>query len=75
MIESSVVEEYGFKEPEIHEVKYLHDDIFKDCRKKFFHAFEYKLVYDNNFTKLLIMKESVSQLVIDLWDMKLNSMV
>ena len=44
--EITVVKEYEFIRPEIDEVDYLLDKIMKDCRKKFFHTFEFKGVYD-----------------------------
>ena len=48
--ESIVVKKYDFEKPDIHEIDYLLDDIIKDCRKKYFHTFEYRLVHDINFT-------------------------
>ena len=45
-----VVKEYEFDKKDIHEIDYLLDDVIKDCRRKYFHTFEYKLVYDINFT-------------------------
>ena len=50
MSESTVVKEYDFNEPDIHELDYLLDDINKECRNKYFHTFEYRLVYDIKFT-------------------------
>ena len=35
---------------DIHEIDYLLDDVIKHCRKNYFHTFEYRLVYDINFT-------------------------
>ena len=49
----TVVKEYDFNKPDIHEIDYLHDDdIIKDCRNKYFHTFEFRLVYDIQFTKI-----------------------
>ena len=45
-----VVKEDDFDKTDIHEIEYPPDDVIKDCRKKYFHSFEYKLVYDINFT-------------------------
>ena len=50
--ESTVVEEYDFIEPDVHEIEFLVNDINKDCRNKYFHIFEYRLVYDNKLTHL-----------------------
>ena len=47
-----VVKEYEFDKKDIHEIDYLLDDVIKDCRKNYFHTFEYKLVYDINFTNI-----------------------
>ena len=47
-----VVKEYKFGETDIHEIDYLLDDVIKDCRRNYFHTFEYKLVYDINFTNI-----------------------
>ena len=49
---STVVKQYDFNEPNVHEVEYLLDDIFIDCRNKYFHTFEYTLVYDIEFTNI-----------------------
>ena len=50
--QSSVVKEYDFNNPVIDEVVYLTDKDFKDCRKKHFHSFEYRCVYDIKFTNI-----------------------
>ena len=47
-----VVKEYEFDKKDIHEIDYLLDDVIKDCRRNYFHTFEYKLVYDINFTNI-----------------------
>ena len=47
-----VVKEYEFDKKDIHEIDYLVDDVIKHCRKNYFHTFEYKLVYDINFTNI-----------------------
>ena len=45
-----VVKEYKFDNPVFHKIDYLLDDVIKHCRKNYFHTFEYRLVYDINFT-------------------------
>ena len=47
-----VVKEYEFDKTDIHEIDYLLDDAIKDCRRNYFQTFEYKLVYDINFTNI-----------------------
>ena len=46
------VKEYEFDKKGIHEIDYLLDDVIKDCRKNYFHTFEYRLVCDINFTNI-----------------------
>ena len=48
----TVVKEYKFDKKDIHEIDYLLDGVIKHCRKNYFHTFEYKLVYDINFTNI-----------------------
>ena len=48
----TIVKEHQFDKPDIHEIDYSLDDINKDCRKRYFHTFEYRLVYDIQFTKI-----------------------
>ena len=48
----TIVKEYDFDKPDIHEIDYLLDDIIKDCRNKYFHTFENRLVFDVNFTNV-----------------------
>ena len=38
--ESTVVKEYDFNKPDIHEIEDLFADIIKDCRNKYFHTLE-----------------------------------
>ena len=52
MNESTVVKEYDFIKPDIHEVDCLLDDIIKDCRNMYFHTFEYRFVYDVRFKNI-----------------------
>ena len=49
---SIVVKEYVFNKPDIHEIDYLLDDVIKDCRNKYFHTFEYTLIYNIKFTNI-----------------------
>ena len=51
-MESIVVKEYDFIKPDIHDIDYLLDDVIKDCRNRYFHTLEYRLVYDIKFTKI-----------------------
>ena len=48
----TVVQEYEFDKKDIHEIDYILNDVIKHCRKNYFHTFEYKLVYDINFTNI-----------------------
>ena len=48
----TVVKEYDFIKPDVHEVQYLLVDIIKDCINKYFITFEYRLVYDIKFTNI-----------------------
>ena len=50
--ESTIVKEYDFKKPDVHKIDYLLDDIIKDCRNRYFHTFEYRLVYDIKFPNI-----------------------
>ena len=50
--ELTVVKEYKFGEKDNHEIDYLLDDVIKDFRRNYFHTFEYKLVYNINFTNI-----------------------
>ena len=50
MNERNIVQEYEFFKPEIDEIAYLLVKVLKDCKKKFFHTYIYRCVYDNNFT-------------------------
>ena len=48
----TLVKEKEIDEPDIHEIAYKLDDIIKDCRNKYFHTFEYRLVYEIRFTNI-----------------------
>ena len=52
--QSTVVKEYELFHPAIGEVDYLLDEVIKDCRKIYFHSFQYRYVYDNNYTNIRI---------------------
>ena len=47
-----VVKEYEFDKTDIHEIDYILDDVIKDCRKKYFHSFEYRIIYDLCFKNI-----------------------
>ena len=47
-----VVKENKFGKKDIHEIDYILDDVIKDCSRNYFHTFEYKLVYNINFTNI-----------------------
>ena len=44
-----MVDKFDFNKPDVHEIHFLLDDIIKGCRNKYFHTFDYRLVYDMNF--------------------------
>ena len=46
------VKEYEFYKTDIHKIDYILDDIIKDCRKKNFHSFEYRIIYDLSFKNI-----------------------
>ena len=48
----TIVKEYDFNKPGIHEIDYLLEDIIKDCRNRYFHTFKFKLVFEINFTNI-----------------------
>ena len=54
---SAVVKDYEFHKPDVLERDFLLDEFIKHCRKKYFHTFEFRLVYDINFTNLSKNKE------------------
>ena len=47
-----VVKEYEFDTKDIHEIDYILDDVIRDCRKKYFHSFEYRIIYDLCFKNI-----------------------
>ena len=47
-----VVKEYEIDKTDIHEIDYILDDVIKDCRKKYFHSFEYRIIYDLSFKNI-----------------------
>ena len=57
--QSTVVKEYDFFDPDINKVDYQLDKVSKDCRKKYFHSFEYRRVYDIKFTKITNIEEVI----------------
>ena len=48
----TVVKEYEFDKADIHEIDYILDDVIKDCRKKYFHSFEYRIIYNLSFKNI-----------------------
>ena len=53
----TIVREYEFDKSDIHGIDCLLDDIIQECRDRFFHTLEYKLVYDIQFTKISNVEE------------------
>ena len=47
-----VVKEYEFDKTDIHKIDYILNDVIKDCRKKYFHSFEYRIIYDLCFKNI-----------------------
>ena len=43
MNENNILKQHEFIKPEIDEVDFLLDKVIKDCKKKFFHTFKYKI--------------------------------
>ena len=58
--ESNIVKEYEFFKPKFDEVDYLFDNVIKGFRKNCFHSFEYRCVYDIQFTNITSNKEFFS---------------
>ena len=48
----TIVKDLQYDNPNINEIDYILDNVIKDCRDKYFHTFEYKLVYDLKFTNI-----------------------
>ena len=48
----TIVKQNEFDKPDNHEIDYLLDDFINGCRNKYFLTFEYRLVYDINFTNI-----------------------
>ena len=51
-IELYLVKEYNFVNPLIQKIDSLIDNSIRDCHRKYFHKFKYRLVYDINFTNI-----------------------
>ena len=49
---SSAVKDYEIFKSDIDVLKYLLNDTIKDCRNKYFLSFEYRCLYDKNFTNM-----------------------
>ena len=52
-----VVKEYEFDKTDIHKIDYILDDVIKDCRKKYFHSFEYRIIDDLCFKNISNIEE------------------
>ena len=48
----TVVKEYVFDKTDTHEIDYILDDAIKDCRKKYFHSFKYRITCNLSFKKI-----------------------
>ena len=48
----TIVKEYEFDKPDVHEIDFFLDFIIEDCRNKYFHTFELRFVFDINFSKI-----------------------
>ena len=58
--QSIVVKGYDFNNPDIDEVDFLLDKVNKNCRRKHFHSFEYRRVWDLIFTDLTNKEEVIN---------------
>ena len=52
MNENVIVKEYEFDNPLIHKIDTIIDNCYRDCRKKYFHTFEFECVYNIKFTNI-----------------------
>ena len=59
-----LVKEYNFVNPLIKKIDSLIDNSIRDCYKKYFHKFKYRLVYDLNFTNIT-NNETVNFIIYD----------
>ena len=46
------VEEYEIDKPDNHKIHSLFDKVYRDCHYKYHLTFEYRRIFDINFTKL-----------------------
>ena len=58
MNENNFVKQYGSFKAKINEVVYLLDSVIKNCKKKFFHTFKNRCVFDIIFTTITNDKSS-----------------
>ena len=49
MNENAIVIDYEFNKQQIDEVNYPLDKVIEGCRKKYFHTYKYRCVYDIKF--------------------------
>ena len=55
--------------------KVIFDEVIKDCRKKYFHSFQYRCVDDIKFTNTTNHEKIIyPHLVLDMWNLNLNFM-
>ena len=59
MNQSSVVQEYEFNNPDIHEEVYLLDEVIEDCINNSFHTFEYRFVRVIKLTNISNIEEVI----------------
>ena len=69
----TVVKEYEFSNPDIDKVDHLLAKVNKTVEKNYFHLFEFRCVYDIKFTNLTNNEEVFYHLVMDLWNLFLNT--
>ena len=66
----TVVKEYEFNNSDIDLVNYLLNDTIKDCRKKYFHSFENKCVFDIKLTKIRNNEEIILSITFEYMKLK-----
>ena len=70
MNENNNVKQYEFTETEIEEVRYLLHKVTEECKKKFFHTYKYRCVYDIKFTSTTNNKKVILNIIHDCLDFK-----
>ena len=46
----TIVKKHDIIKPLIHKIFSIFDNCYRDCHNKYLHTFEYRCVYNNNFT-------------------------